>query len=212
MKSPILIAAIVCIPFASAAPAAECRILNPTQRGYRDALVSLPLPAPGPAGSFAVLRGDTQVPYQVEEDAGTRRLWILADFEPESALDFRIEPGMPPPFPARIRLEDEGETLLLENDAVSVLVPAQAREGAPPSGPIAALRLGDRWAAGSGWRTSLAPRRFAVRATARGPLFARARLRYEFEGSGGEDGATPAFAEVSVTVAAGWRHAEVDEA
>lgn len=100
----------------------------------------------------------------------------------------------------------------LENDAVSVRVPAQAREGAPPSGPIAALRLGDRWAAGSGWRTSLAPRRFAVRTTARGPLFARARLRYEFEGSGGEDGATPAFAEVSVTVAAGWRHAEVDEA
>jgi hypothetical protein len=211
MKRSILLVTLSLLAGAPRAHALECRLLNPTKRALRDALVRLPVPAPGPSGTFVVTRAGAEVPYQVEEVEGMRRVWILADFEPESEVVFCLAAGQPAPPKARVTVKDEGATCAMDNGLVAVRLPAAAPSGGQIPGPIAGLRLGDRWVAASAWRTEFVLRKFEAVAAARGPLFARVRLRYDFAGTGGEDGSTAAFAEISVTVGPGWSHAEIAE-
>jgi succinyl-CoA synthetase alpha subunit len=74
------------------------------------------------------------------------------------------------------------------------------------------LRLpGGRWIGRSFWHTRRKLSRFTAEVIGDGTLFGKVRLRYQFEGKAGLDRDVPAFAEVDVAVAPGWKHVEVTE-
>jgi hypothetical protein len=205
----ILLAALALAAAAPQARAAEARLANPTKRAYTDELVRLPAPAPGPAGTFVVRSDGEETPHQVERIDGADRVWILADFAPESARTFQVAPGRPKAAKARVTLTKDADAYILDNGLVAVRVPAVVAGAAP--GPIAGVRMNGRWTAASAWRTARTLKVFAATVLADGPLLAKVRLRYDFAGPAGPDGRSPAFAEIDVTIGPGWRHAEIAE-
>ncbi len=194
---------------ASFAPAEEFRLLNPTNRAYPDALVRLKAFAPSEPGTFIVTDANGEVPYQVEQVDGRRWIWICRDFAPGQARTFKISPGQSKPAQSRVSVNRVGPHYVLSNDRIALRVPAES--GTDARGPVAGVRLGrDRWVGDSAWK---APRlsRFSASMVAEGPLFARVRLRYEFDVRAGLDHDVPAFSEIDVTVAAGRDHVEIAE-
>jgi len=191
----------------------ESTLLNPTKRPYKDELVRLLTPAPGPAGSFIVREDGAEIPYQVEKMDGKDRVWVCSSFEPGASHKYSTAPSQPRPAAPRITVRREGDVYLLDNGAVAVKVPAEAGNAVP--GPVAAIRLGDKWVGGSTWHTAFALRQFAATVVGDGTLLGKVRLRYDFSGSAGaspsQDGTTPAFAEIDVALGPGWSHAEIFE-
>jgi len=179
----------------------ESTLRNPTAKPYKDELVRLLTPAPGAAGSFIVKEDGAEVPYQVERLDGKDWVWVCSTFDPGASHKYLVAPGQPKAAKPRIVVRKEGDAYLLDNGVIAVKAPAQA--GNPIPGPIAAVRLGDRWVGGSAWTTSLPLKSFAATVVGDGSLFGKVRLRYDFDGS--------AFAEVDVALGPGWSHAEVLE-
>ena len=184
-------------------------LANPTKRHCRDELVRSLTPAPGPAGSFLVKQDGVEVAYQVEQRDGENWIWVCADFEPGASTPFVVSRGRPKTFAPRVQLRKDGSSYLLDNGHMAVKVPSQA--GADVPGPIEVIRLGDRWVGGSTWHSTVKLRRFTATVIGDGTLFAKVRLRYEFAGEAGLDGATPAFSEIDITLGPGWQHAEIFE-
>ncbi|NQT89066.1 hypothetical protein HQ560_20020, partial [bacterium] len=80
----------------------------------------------------------------------------------------------------------------------------------PP--PIIAVRgASGAWVGSGFWKTERKLKRFSTDVLATGPIFTKARLKYEFEGNAGLNGNVPAFAAVDVTVFAGVQHAVIEE-
>ena len=78
--------------------------------------------------------------------------------------------------------------------------------------PILAVRgAGGKWVGSGFWQTELALKRFSAEVLGAGPIFAKVRLNYEFEGNAGLDDNVPAFATVDVTVFPGVQHAVIEE-
>jgi hypothetical protein len=187
----------------------ESSLANPTKRRYKDEVVRLMTAAPGPPGSFIVREDGSEVPYQVEEIGGKSWIWVGADFEAGAAHQYQVAPGRPAPAKPKVAVRKEGAAYVLDNGLVAVKVPAEAAGGIP--GPIAAVRIGDKWVGASVWRTSLALRKFTATVVGGGTVLGKVRLAYEFDGKAGLDGNTPAFAQVDVALGPGWSHAEVFE-
>ena len=190
--------------------ARSSEILNPTKRSYEDELVRLKQPAPGRAGTFRVERDGVEVPYQVEETEGTAWIWVCSDFEPGETHAYEIVRGEPQSFTDRVCVRKAGPAFVLDNGRIAVKLPADASRGLP--GPVSAVRLREgEWVGGSFWRTARRLRAFKASVLANGPLFAKVRLRYDFEGMAGLCDSTPAFAEVEVVLGPEWRHVEIRE-
>ena len=186
--------------------AAESMLLNATRKPCPQAMVRLKTPAP--QGAFIVRENGREVPYQVEEIAGQRSIWICSDFAPGAKHQYEVAAGAPTPVQPRVALRREGDAYLLDNGIVAVKTPARFTGFV---GPILSVRLADGWVAGSSWSTSLRPTKLTSTVIADGTLFAKVRLRYEFDGMAGLDGTTAAFAEVDITLTPGARHIEVFE-
>jgi len=196
----------VCVAFLFAslvveAAAQEWTLVNPTRRAYKDELVRLLAPAPGAAGSFVVKEDGAEVPYQVERIGGKDWVWVCSDFEPCASHKYQLAAGKPKPAAPRVTVRKEGDAYLLDNGMMAVKLPAAVGKAAP--GPIAAVKLGDKWVGGSAWTTSLPLKSFAATVVGHGTLFGKVRLLYDFEGA--------AFAQVDVALGPGWSHAEVFE-
>jgi len=194
----------------SRAAGQESSLTNPTKRPYKAELVRLLTPAPGPAGTFVVKEEGKEVACQVETASGKDWVWICPDFEPGVTRHYRIERGRPQPMPPRVQLKKDGRDYLLDNGTVSVRVPAEAAGGVIP-GPITSVKLGDRWVGGSAWHTALPLRQFTATVVGDGTLFAKVRLRYDFDAKAGVNGDVSAFAEVDVALGPGWSHVEISE-
>jgi hypothetical protein len=210
MRIPhVLVASLGLLLGAACAWGQESSLANPTKRHYKDEVVRLMTAAPGPPGSFIVREDGGEVPYQVEEIGGRNWIWVGANFEAGAVHKYQVAPGRPMPAKPKVTVRKEGAAYVLDNGLVAVKVPAEAAGGIP--GPIAAVRLGDKWVGASAWKTSLPLRKFTATVVGDGTIIGKVRLRYEFDGKAGLDGNTPAFAQVDVALGPGWSHAEVFE-
>jgi hypothetical protein len=99
----------------------------------------------------------------------------------------------------------------LSNGKFAVKVPASTEgEQIPP--PVASVRgTNDKWVGRGFWQTGRKLKRFTSEVLGDGPVFAKVRLTYAFEGSAGLLGNVPAFAVVDVTVFPGQQHAVIEE-
>jgi hypothetical protein len=207
--STVLAAALALSLSAACAAEQESTLLNPTKRAYKDELVRLMTPAPGQAGSFIVKEDGAEIPYQVERIDGKDWFWVCSNFEPGASHRYLIAPGQPRQAASRVTVRKEGDVYLLDNGVVAVRMPAQAGNAIP--GPIAGVKLGDKWVGGSAWHTAFVLRTFTATVLGDGTLLGKVRLRYDFSGTAGLDGTTPAFAQIDVALGPGWSHAEVFE-
>jgi hypothetical protein len=200
---------------AAGASGQDSTLQNPTNRPYKDELVRLMTPAPGPAGSFVVREDGRDVPCQVERIDGKDWIWVCSTFEPLGSHKYTVAPGRPAAGGAtRVAVRREGDAYVLDNDLVAVKVPAAAapaKDAAGIPGPVSAIKLGDKWVGASFWRTARAMEKLSATVIGDGTVLGKVRLRYDFAGQAGIEGRTPAFAEVDVALGPGWSHAEIFE-
>lgn len=195
--------------FVAAVPlAAENVLWNPTDRAYENALVRLK--AEAPSESFVVRLDGKDLPYQVEESAGRKWIWVCADFAAGASNRFEVAAGKPAKAAPRVMVRQEGDAYLLDNGLAAIKVAAEP--AAAMDGPILGIRLPcGGWAGRTKWKTGLALRRFRAEVIGDGTLFGKVRLRYEFDGKAGASGNEAAFAEMDITLGPGWQHAEIAE-
>ena len=158
------------------------------------------------SGDRAVVRGGMEVPSQLDDDG---RLWVLTSLEAGGVGEYRVEKRPPRSFESAVSVRREGGFHVLENGLISIRVPAVADETL--ASPLAAVKLGGAWVGSGVWNTQRKLEKFSATVLGNGPVFARVRLRYEFEGTAGVYGKTPAFAQVDVTVFPGQLHAVITE-
>ncbi|MGD0900955.1 MAG: hypothetical protein ABR915_24240 [Thermoguttaceae bacterium] len=180
---------------------------NPTGETYADEAVRLHLSVPN--GSFSVKQDGRPVPFQIETIDGKPCLWVLVSLGKGQSREFSIAPGQRLLGQPKVVVRRDGRAWLLDNGRIAVKVPAEAENLAPP---LLSLRLPDgRWVGKGSWITGLRLKRFTSTPVADGQVFGKIRLRYEFEGTAGIDGRTPAFAAVDVALYPGHRHAVIEE-
>ena len=183
---------------------------NPTPYDYRNELIRLKTPVSGIDGSFVVIKGNIEIPYQIEEINGERQIWICTDFAPGSNQTFDVVAGHPKPFPKKVSLLKEDGFFIFENGKVSVKIPTQSQNNI--HGPIASMKLANgRWAGNSFWKTNKKLKKYSVSVLGDGSIFAKLRLRYEFEGYAGANNDIPAFAEIDLMLAPEWEHLSIFE-
>ncbi len=202
---------IVCLSWATVATAGadEWTVHNPTKNDYRRTPVRLNLSPP--SEPFVVTADGQEVPYQLQRDGDATTLWVAATVPPGGAVTYAIKSGEPAAVKPTVTVRRDGDYYLLDNGAVAVRVPAVAADGGAVPGPLAGVRLGERWVTASRWQTAARLKRFAATVTGDGTVFAAVRLRYDFAGLAGPKGDTPAFAEVEIRLAPEWRHVESAE-
>ncbi len=199
----IVIAAVV---VSARVEAEESALVNPTKRVYKDELVRLMTPVEAEAGSMVVKEDGVEVAYQVETIGGKKWVWVCSNFEAGAAHKYQVENGKPKAWPARVVVKKEGEGYVLDNGVMAVKVAADGK-----AGPVAGIKMGDKWVGASAWHTERALKNFVATVVGDGTLLGKVRLRYEFEGMAGTEGDVPAFAEVEVALGPGWNHAEIFE-
>lgn len=201
-------AVILSLLLAGSALGQETVLRNPTGRTIKDEVVRLLVPAP--AGGFVVRVDGKVIPHQVESIGGKRWIWVCADFEPRSERKFTIAAGAAAEDPKRVTLKKDGPAYTLDNGLVAVRVPAET--GGEIAGPIAGLRIADgKWVGASSWQTRRKLKSFSSTVVGDGTLFAKVRLRYDFDGPAGIDASEPAFAEIDVSLSPGQAHAAIFE-
>lgn len=204
----ILVNGVILCAVAAAAPPGMS-FVNPTKRAYQDELVRLKVPVLRPGETFVVRQDGVEVPYQVEERDGEHWAWVCADFEPGVRKTYEIVSGKPVPVKPRVTVRREGTVCVLDNGIISVKVPIEAGGGTP--GPIAGIKLGERWVGGSAWKTAFPLRKFTPTVIGDGTLFGKVRLRYDFDGKAGLGRDIDAFAEIEVSLGPSWSHVEIRE-
>ena len=192
------------------ADSSKITIINPSGRTFEKEPVRLQvsLPADAKPGSVVVRNGATEVPSQIEAVDGKPVLWVAATVAPTGRVTYAVSAGKPTAAPV-VKIAREGGQYVLDNGLIAVKVPAAATE---LIGPVTALKLPNgKWIGGSTWQTGLKLKSFSATVIGDGTVFAKLRMRYEFDGMAGIDGAIPAFAEVDVSLAPGWKHVELYE-
>ena len=185
-------------------------LINPTGRIFEKEPVRLQvtLPADAKQGSYVVRNGASEIPCQIEVMDGKPVLWVAATIAPTGQVTYAVSSGKPSATPAVKITKDAGQ-YVMDNGLIAVKVPAAATELV---GPVTALRLPDgKWIGGSAWQTGLKLKSFSATVVGDGTVFAKLRLRYDFDGMAGIDGALFAFAEVDLSLAPGWKHVELSE-
>jgi hypothetical protein len=186
---------------------------NPTRTAYENEPVRLNIVLPDTAkqGDYVARADGNEVPCQIEEVDGYMYAWVLATVQPYQKIEYTLEPGKPAAFEPKVTVREEDGNCVLDNGTIAVRIPARA-DGKSVPGPIERVRMPDgKWVGGSFWETGMTLRRFSASVTRNGPIFAKARLRYEFDGRAGLAGDEPAFAQVDVALYPGDRHLAVEE-
>ncbi len=197
---------------AASAGGEEVVLRNPTGRDVAHEAIRLPLTVPEDAetGQYAVEREGKAVPCQLGPSDGRNRLWVLTSLDSGQTAICRVRKTPPPKTASKVSVRREGDSWVLGNGLLAVRVPAVAGDRTPP--PVEALRLGNKWVGAGQWQTDRKLRAFDARVLGNGPVFAKVRLRYRFEGTAGLYDNVPAFAEVDVTVVPQRHHVIVEEA
>lgn len=181
-------------------------VFNPTTYRFKNELVCLKADLTGTEKSFLVRNGSREVPCQVEEIDGKKKLWICEDFEPASSAHFEIIAGKPGVFDPKVVLQQDGDFFTVKNSAVCMRIPAHAQNGIP--GPIAGIRLNNGAFAGtSEWKTQKKLKKYSVEVIGDGTLLAKLRLHYEFEGIRSRR----CFSQIDIMLAPDWEHASIFE-
>ncbi len=191
------------------ASAAQWQLCNPTRNTYIDEQLRLKLEYPGGKPSeYTVKANGRAVPFQVDESA--KRIWVLATVEPGQSINYSIEKGTPAKVSSTVKVETQGDSYVLSNGRLSVKVPAV--KGSEIPSPVLAVRpRGGRWTGSGSWHTTRRLKSFNAAVTDQGPVFARVRLEYRFEGKAGLYDNIPAFSTVEVSLFAGENHAVIEE-
>ena len=185
---------------------------------YADELVRLKIAPPGPLdpAKMTVLEDGKPVPFQVETlDDGKTAIWVCTTIASKASHDYEVKLGQAPPAAApRVTLKEEGDHHVLDNGIVAVKVPARAAAG-QLVGPIAGIRIaGGAWLGSSSWgfQTNEVWKlaKFESTVVGAGPLFAKVRLRYEFDATTRRS-AHPYFAQITARLAPGQPCAIIEE-
>ncbi|MDP6545694.1 MAG: hypothetical protein QGH60_17050 [Phycisphaerae bacterium] len=158
------------------------------------------------SGPYAVTTGGKEIPCQLDH-AG--RLWVLTSLEAGAVGRYTVEKRSGAKFKSAVSAKRQGDFYVLDNGKISIRIPASA--GKRPPCPIAAVKADGKWVGAGVWNTKRKLKKFTAAVMGDGPVFARIRLRYEFEGTAGLYGKMPAFAKIDVTVFPGRRHAVIAE-
>jgi hypothetical protein len=191
------------------ASAGETWVLkNPLKTAFENEPVRLPFKVPD--GQFCVLANDQAVRSQVEEIDGRKYIWVAVTVAPQGTVAFSLAPGREEPkAEPKVKLTKDGDATVLENGLLAVKVPA---EGTELRGPILGVRLPNgKWVGASAWTTERKLKAFSAMVIGHGAVFAKMRLRYEFDGKAGLNGDVPSFAEVDVMLESGRPHAVIEE-
>jgi hypothetical protein len=188
-------------------------LFNPTGLEYRNELVRLKVDVPagfGPA-EWSVLEDGQPVPFQVETIGEKPAIWVAVNLAQNQKRTYTLDRKPAVAMPARVKARRDGEALVLENELTGVRLPAAWRAGAPVPAPVQAVRLPEgQWVGQGHWRSERRLVSFEAKIVAEGPLFAKARLEYRFEGTAGIE-PVPAFYRAEVTLPPDRRHAIVEE-
>jgi hypothetical protein len=185
-------------------------IFNPTPHSFNNEPVRLKIPFPQSSKAFVVKKDGEEFPYQVEENNGIKQIWVVGDFAPETSHQFEVIPGTPKSFPKLVSIRKESGFFVLENKNISIKIPASASKNLP--GPVAAIKLTDGiWAGQSFWKTHKQLKKYSATVIGDGTIFAKVRLRYEFEEMAGANKDIPAFAEIDIMLAPEWQHISIFE-
>lgn len=189
-------------------------LANPTDTRYVDEPVRLEptLPSKTDVADVIVRADGKEVGWQFEEIEGERRIWVSATIEPGQEIEYSIERGNRAEFLPKVKVVREDDAYVLDNAVIGVKVPAIIDARAKPPGPIIAIRFGDgKWVGASFWKTKRPVKTFTSTVIGDGTVFAKIRLRYEFEGQAGLRGDIPAFAQIDVSLAPGQKHVTIEE-
>ena len=197
--APVVLAA-MCV----AARADVATLRNPLKAPFTNEAARLTIDTA--SGPHAVTTGGREIPCQLDD---TGRLWVLASLDAGAAGEYTVEKRSPAKFRSAVSARRQGDAIVLENDKVSIRLPAVA--GKAPPCPITAVKAGGKWVGAGVWHTQRKLEKFTATVLGDGPVFARVRLRYEFEGTAGLFRKAPAFAQVDVTVLPGRHHAVIAE-
>jgi hypothetical protein len=178
---------------------------NPLKTPFVNEATRLPLETRG--DGFSVKTAGKEIPCQLD-NAG--RLWVLTSLEAGAVADYAVEKRSPAKFKSAVSAKREGDFYVLDNGMISIRVPAAA-DATPPC-PIAAVKVGGNWVGSGLWNTERMLTKFSATVLDDGPVFARVRLRYDFEGNAGLYLKTRSFAQTDVTVFPGQHHAVITEA
>ncbi|MDP3913824.1 MAG: hypothetical protein Q8R96_08815 [Bacteroidota bacterium] len=185
-------------------------IFNPTPHSFKSEPVRLKMPFPNSSASFLVRKDGEEIPYQVEEINGKKQIWIGGDFAPGVSNQFEVVPGTPKSFPKKVSIRKESTFFILENEKISVKIPARASKNIP--GPVDGIKLADGiWAGQSFWKTDKRLKKYSATVIGDGTIFAKVRLRYDFDEMAGANKDIPAFAEIDILLAPESEHISIFE-
>jgi len=185
-------------------------IFNPTPHSFNSEPVRLKIPFPQSSKAFVVKNDEEEIPYQIEENDGKKQIWVGGDFTPGASHQFEVIQGTPKSFPKMVSIRKEYGFFVLENKNISIKIPASASKNIP--GPVARIKLTDGiWAGQSFWKTHKQLKKYSATVIGDGTIFAKVRLRYEFEEMAGANKDIPAFAEIDIMLAPEWEHVSIFE-
>jgi len=188
----------------------ETSLMNPTTHDFWNEPVRLKVLPLGPAGSFRVMNGNTEIPYQIEDIEGKPHIWVCADFSSDSQQQFQIIPGQAATFKPKVSLNQDGEYYILDNGKVAVKIPVRSGNTIP--GPIASVKMANGIRVGNSfWKTGKKLTKYSVTVVGDGTIFAKLSLRYEFDGMAGVNKNIPAFSEIEIMLAPEWEHVSIFE-
>jgi len=212
MKQTALVLIGTLLALCLVAGAETATLINPIRTPFRDepARLGVDVPTVAKTGDYIVTRGGKEVPCQLGPVDGKNWIWVLASVEPGTKAEYVVKKGTPARRESRVSVKRQGDAYVLANDRIAVRLPAAAGSGVPS--PVQAVRLGGTWVGAGRWQTARKLKTFTATVLGAGPVFAKVRLRYAFEGTAGLHGNVPAFAEVDVTVYPAQDHAVIEEA
>ena len=186
-------------------------MMNPTGREYKDELVRLKMDAPKDitTGRYVVKEDGKEISWQIEEIGGKKYIWVVTDLGKGQIHTYEVVQGRAARSKKKVKVKSRRSFWTLDNGLLSVKVPAKA---VGLVGPVGQVRLPNgKWVGKGSWRTDRKLKQFTSELIGDGTVFAKIRLRYEFEGRGGLFDETPSFYQADVSLAPGKRHAVIEE-
>ena len=161
------------------------RLREPLGRHWSNELVGFDLAGGIPNGPTRVRRNDGAI---LPAQCTGGKLWFLADLEPGARHEYQVIGGGPERSDSDITISRSEDTLDICNSITGMRIPAgEHRYPAPVpaeevAAPLLAVRTrGGKWI-GRGWFNCVQRiKAWRSEITAEGPVFAEARLHYEFE-------------------------------
>ena len=194
-----------------AAQAASWTMMNPTGRNYTNEVLRIKLDIPDDISpdSYVVKEDGEDVAWQSEEIGGRKYVWVVTDLSKGKTHTYTLEPGKTRKAKPRVKVRNLWSRFTIDNGLIAAKIPSKATGLV---GPVAEVRLpGGRWAGKSHWNTDRKLKRFSTELIGDGTVFAKVRLRYEFEGEGGLFDETPSFHQIDISLEPGKRHLIVEE-